>query len=210
MTLFLGADFLPLPLPRWKSPSEQYVFCETLSSESCGNKSSLSPLELKSNRVEHRGFGRIDTQRKREKCPENGIGWGRARPRIPFWQLFCGTRRVWVKAKKNIEPPLNKSSALPFHAPLVENYSTVKGDVGLYLSEPSCYVGERKPTGELDPAHQVAPTFGAVRGGVPGLVSRLVSQQTREQDLTWGALSETPHALWLLTFILVKPLVFNC
>lgn len=132
-TLFLGADSWPLPWPRWKSRSEQYVFCETLSAESCGNKSSLSPLELKSNRVEQRGFGRIDTQRKREKCPGKGIGWGRAWPRIPFWRPFCGTGKVWVKSKKNLEPPLHKSSALPFHAPLVENYDTVKGDVGLYL-----------------------------------------------------------------------------
>lgn len=40
--------------------------------------------ELKTNRVEHGGFGRIDTQRKSEKRPANRIGRGRARPGIPF------------------------------------------------------------------------------------------------------------------------------
>ena len=76
--------FLPLSLSQWKSRSEQYIFCETLGTESRGNKSFLSPLELKSNLVEYRGFGRIDTPRKREKGPENWMGGVRGRCRIPF------------------------------------------------------------------------------------------------------------------------------
>ena len=58
--------------------------------------------------------------------------------RIPFWQLYCGTVRVWVQAEKTIKTPLINLRLLPF-MPL--SWRIIKGTLGS-----TCFTGGRKPT----------------------------------------------------------------
>ena len=88
-----------------------------------------------------------------------------------------------------MEPPLNKSLALPCHAPL--------------LVFALCGVGEGNPQANWS---QHIPWLQLLEpGGVPGLVSCC-----RSRILMRVGVSETPHTIRLLTFIPVKLLGINC
>lgn len=90
--------------------------------------------------------------------------------------------RVGVRAKKGRKPPLNKSLALTFHAPLAESQQCKRGRGALQVLTLSG-TDERKPTGAREPGKSPLQRHEQSQAALSAWGATVVGPGDRRQDL---------------------------